>query len=120
MYTALTQIITLICEVVPATNEVSGVTYIQIPENLKVKRISIYVQEDLITGASISGLFSFDKKERVEDFVLLVQQRDNPGTPFILQVTKPEDTISAGFYLASPATVLGQQTIFAILFEGEQ
>lgn len=123
MYTVVTQIINVICTAVPATvNDVGGFIYVSIPQNLRVKRISIYYTEDPIgVVPSALGGFSTNRSLDARNYIgFEVNQGVGRSYPLKLEVTNPNDVISTGFYLAVITQNVGDGATFGVIFEGEQ
>jgi len=120
MYTAVIQIITLTCEAVPPVGEICAKNYIQIPQNLKVKRITINVQADLNAGTSYPALLSTKESQYANDYVLIeAADKYVPPQGYKFEVTSPEQNITTGFYLASAQNAINDTVVVSILFEGE-
>jgi len=120
MYTAVIQTHNLTCEAVPTAGEICAVNYIQIPQNLKVKRISIFALEDFGTGNTFPVLVNTKPSIYVSDYMIVeAAGKNTPPQGFKFEVTNPDQNITTGFYIASGQSTINEVVVVSILFEGE-
>lgn len=123
MYTVVNQIYSVLCTTPPAgATEVGAFIYVSFPQNLRIKRITIYAQADSegVIPTTAGGI-SFTRQTDSRNYIYVDAI---PGVgyeiPFVLSVTNPADNITGGIYLATFGKAAGDGTIFSLIYEGEQ
>lgn len=114
------QLVTIILVVETAPPEAynpGAITYVSIPKDFNVFRVSIRNDENTLgTFSSVPGLFSNLASENTLDYsVIRINDREN--WPFMLE--SRNGYIVDGFYLAVNSVGVGDGCMFHILFEGE-